>query len=158
MEESSRRRQASANSTVTLAEDRWRGANVTLKEKLGSSFQISAFTRIYNDTCNFTETKQKLLSVLASIEHEQLRSKDMSIMFERLEEVLGLRGIQQYLFISVVRSIEEIANGYLTVLAAGGIQLSLQGEWDSERIIKRVLVRAADGELRERALSQLSGG
>lgn len=44
------------------------------------------------------------------------------------------------------------------MLADSGIQLSLQGEWDSEKIIKKVLVRATDGELRERGLAQLSGG
>lgn len=90
------------------------------------------------------------------MESQQL--SDRSLVLNRLSEVLGARGIQQFLFINVIRQIEEIANRYLTILAEGGIQLSLQGEWDTEKIIKRVLVRAADGELRERGLAQLSGG
>ena len=71
-------------------------------------------------------------------------------MLEGLEDVLGPRGIQHYVFLSVLRQIESIANAYLTVLAEGGIQLSLQGDEDGEKIVKSVLVRSAGGQLRER--------
>lgn len=106
-----------------------------------------------------------MLESIADLEESLKKNEEIndnlngeSIVLGRLSEVLGPRGIQQFLFISVIRQIEEIANNYLNVLADGGIQLSLQGEWDTEKIIKKVLVRAADGELRERGLAQLSGG
>lgn len=77
---------------------------------------------------------------------------------EKLGEILGPRGIQHYVFLDVVRQIETISNSFLSILADSGIQLSLQGEAETEKIVKNVLVRSTDGELRERGLSQLSGG
>ena len=38
------------------------------------------------------------------------------------------RGIQHYVFMTVIKQLEEIANAYLAVLAEGGIQLVLEGE------------------------------
>ena len=37
------------------------------------------------------------------------------------------RGIQHYVFMSVIKLLEDIANSYLQVLAEGGIQLALEG-------------------------------
>lgn len=79
-------------------------------------------------------------------------------VLERLAEVLGPRGIQHYVFMGVIRLLEQIANAYLDVLANGGIQLTLQGDEDTDKIVKTVSVRASDGEFKERSLSQLSGG
>lgn len=79
-------------------------------------------------------------------------------MLDRLASALGPRGIQHYVFLGVLSQIESIANAYLAILADGGIQLALQGDEDADKIVKSVLVRAANGELRERGLSQLSGG
>ena len=79
-------------------------------------------------------------------------------MLERLGEIFGPRGIQQYVFMNVVRQLEDIANAYLGILAEGGIQLILQGEDDADKIVKSVVIRSADGTYKERALSQLSGG
>ena len=104
------------------------------------------------------ESIAALEEILKLNEAESQSLSAQSVVLGRLSDVVGARGIQQYLFISVIRQIEEIANGYLNILADGGIQLSLQGDWDTEKIIKKVLVRAADGELRERGLAQLSGG
>ena len=97
-------------------------------------------------------------TVLESNDKRSAGWGEQALVLRRLAEVLGPRGILQYVFIGAMRLLEEIANTYLTLLADGGIQLSLQGEWDSEKMIKKVLVRAADGELRERGLAQLSGG
>lgn len=73
-------------------------------------------------------------------------------------EVLGPRGVQHYIFMSVIRVLEEIANLYLKVLAGGGIQLQLQEDKEGDKITKGVVIRGADGKFRERGLSQLSGG
>ena len=62
------------------------------------------------------------------------------------------------MFIGVLKQLETIANAYLQVLADGGVQLTLQGDDDADRIVKAVWVRSADGTMRERGLSQLSGG
>lgn len=84
-------------------------------------------------------------------------------------------GIQHFIFIDLVRQIEGIANDYLSVLAEGGIQLSLSSTSEtvtatsssttssasalgSEKIVKSVFVRTADGRFQERGLAQLSGG
>ena len=58
----------------------------------------------------------------------------------------------------VLRQLEGIANTYLDILADGGIQLSLESDENADRIVKSVLIRTSDGNFRERALSQLSGG
>ena len=57
-----------------------------------------------------------------------------------------------------MRQLETISNSYLEVLAEGGIQLSLQSDLEADKIVKSVMIRASDGNYRERALSQLSGG
>ena len=95
---------------------------------------------------------------LGALQTENELQYNNMIVFTRLVDVFGPRGVQQFLFVSVIRQLEEIVNGFLTLLADGGIQLSLQGEWDSEKIVKKVLIRSMEGELLERSLDQLSGG
>jgi DNA repair exonuclease SbcCD ATPase subunit len=80
-------------------------------------------------------------------------------ILERLDDVFGPRGIQHFVFMQTIQQLENIANLYLLILAEGGIQLTLQSSDTDDKIMKSVFIRsAADGEYRERALSQLSGG
>lgn len=73
-------------------------------------------------------------------------------VLERLEELLGPRGIQHFVFTGVLGQLQGAANAYLEVLAEGGVQLQLQGE-EEDRIVKAVTVRAADGRLKVRAIN-----
>ena len=90
--------------------------------------------------------------------NEKIDLKRNSIILEQLASIIGPRGIQHYIFTGVLRLLESIANSYLSILADGGIQLSLHSDEDADKIVKSVLIRASDGKYHERALSQLSGG
>lgn len=84
---------------------------------------------------------------------------ERQVILERLIEIFGVRGIQHFIFMKTLQQIESIANNYLLVLAEGGIQIALSSDTDADKIIKTILIRSpTDGEYRERALSQLSGG
>ena len=115
------------------------------------------------------QDSQKILqaqsSILFKLEEEAKESgnekidlKRNSIILEQLASIIGPRGIQHYIFTGVLRLLESIANSYLSILADGGIQLSLHSDEDADKIVKSVLIRASDGKYHERALSQLSGG
>ena len=95
---------------------------------------------------------------MKSLEEKRLVASKNSIVLEQLEQIFGPRGIQHFVFTGVLKQLELIANEYLNILAEGGIQLSLQGDLDADRIVKSVSIRYADGTYKERALSQLSGG
>lgn len=56
-------------------------------------------------------------------EHSAIASR--SLVMEMLINVFGPRGIQNFVFLGLLKQIEFIANSYLNVLADGGIQLSL---------------------------------
>ena len=60
------------------------------------------------------------------IETSDLKN-NQSLKLTKLLDIFGPRSIQQYIFIDIIKSIERIANGFLNILAQGGIQLSLQG-------------------------------
>jgi DNA repair exonuclease SbcCD ATPase subunit len=130
--------QSQANVTIALLEDRINSAKQGLAVKSAPLLELEA--------------------AVAAADRDKEDIIARSAVMERLGEVLGPRGIQHYVFMGVIRLLEQIANAYLDVLACGGIQLTLQGEEDSDKIVKTVSVRAADGEFKERSLSQLSGG
>lgn len=79
-------------------------------------------------------------------------------ILNKVAELFGARGVQHYVFMVVIKILEGIANLYLEVLADGGIQLRLTEDEEGDKIVKGVVIRGADGEFRERGLSQLSGG
>jgi DNA repair exonuclease SbcCD ATPase subunit len=79
-------------------------------------------------------------------------------VLDKTADVLGPRGVQHYIFMTVIRVLEAVANLYLEILADGGIQLRLHEDEEGDKIVKGVVIRGADGEFRERGLSQLSGG
>lgn len=82
-----------------------------------------------------------------------------NVVLTRLMDVFGPRGIQHYIYLGVIKQIESIANTYLSLLAQGGIQITLQSDLDVDKIVKVIHIRSvSDGEYRERGLSQLSGG
>eukprot|EP01041_Mallomonas_annulata_P000109 gene109-157_t len=81
-----------------------------------------------------------------------------STVLKQLGDEFGPRGVQHFLFTSLVRQLSLIANSYLNVLSDGGIKLVLDGDNDADKIVKSVVIRSADGSFRERGLSQLSGG
>jgi DNA repair exonuclease SbcCD ATPase subunit len=126
------------NSTLALLEDRVRQAQ--------DKHRVQA------------EILAELQAVMAGLKAQENDITARGLVLERLGEVLGPRGIQHYVFMSTLKQLEAIANAYLQVLAEGGVQLTLQGDEDADRIVKTVWVRAADGAMRERGLSQLSGG
>lgn len=100
----------------------------------------------------------KLESDIANMMMTQREAVEWGSVLGDLAEALGTRGVQHFIFQSVVKQIENVANEFLSVLAEGGIQLVLEGDGDADRIVKSVLVKAAGGEMRERRLEQLSGG
>eukprot|EP01036_Dinobryon_divergens_P023323 gene23323-31654_t len=56
---------------------------------------------------------------------------NISSIREMLLNIFGTRGIQNYVFLGLLKQIEFIANKYLEVLADGGIQLSMIQEVDN---------------------------
>ena len=69
----------------------------------------------------------------------------------------GPRGIQAWTLRSAVAQLEGNARRYLDAFTDGTLDLSLALDVENDRIVKRVAV-SDGGELRDRALSQLSGG
>jgi DNA repair exonuclease SbcCD ATPase subunit len=130
--------QGQANATVLLLEDRVKQAREAAAAKAGVLYELE--------------------DAMRGIRAQEREIAARSLVLERLAEVLGPRGVQHYVFISVLKQLEAIANSYLLVLAEGGMQLTLQGDDDADKIVKAVWVRSADGTMRERGLSQLSGG
>ena len=104
------------------------------------------------------DTIKRYEDTLKSLEEKRLVASKNSIVLEQLEQIFGPRIIQHFVFSGVLKQLELIANEYLNILAVGGIQLSLQGDLNADRIVKSVSIRYADGAYKERALSQLSGG
>ena len=70
-------------------------------------------------------------SKIMNLESEHKEIADKSIIREMLINIFGTRGIQNYVFLGLLKQIEFIANSYLEILADGGIQLSLVQEVDS---------------------------
>lgn len=100
---------------------------------------------------------------------------DRSLVLAYLQDFFGPRGIQHYLFQSVIDRLEFLANTYLNILSDGGMKLQLKSDVDAEKIVKYVLVRGGNDDdsvvgasekngspvergYRERGLAQLSGG
>lgn len=130
--------QGQANATVLLLEDRVKQAREAAAAKTGVLYELE--------------------DAMRGIRAQEREIAARGLVLERLAEVLGPRGVQHYVFVSVLKQLEAIANSYLLVLAEGGVQLTLQGDDDADKIVKAVWVRSADGTMRERGLSQLSGG
>ncbi len=156
--------QVKINATVSLLAERLDAAEKNLFSKSGQDlFFIEICVLFYLILICLCYILIELVSMLDEQISNSLNEQHVLIqnatVLDKLGEVLGSRGIQHFIFLGIVMQIEQIANSYLTVLAEGGIQLKLQGEGDSsDKIMKSVYVRAADGEWKERGLSQLSGG
>ena len=130
--------QTRANATISLIEDRLKSARDSVTTKSIPLFELE--------------------DIVARGNQEKRDIVARAAVYSRLGDCLGPRGIQHYIFLGLLRQLEEIANSYLDVLADGGIRLALQGDDDGDRIIKTVSIRTADGQYMERGLSQLSGG
>jgi DNA repair exonuclease SbcCD ATPase subunit len=127
-----------ANATLTLIEDRLKSAYESVQTKSIPLFELE-------DIVSRGNREKKDIAARAAV-------------YSRLGDCLGPRGIQHFIFLGLLRQLEEIANSYLDILADGGIRLALQGDDDGDRIIKTVSIRGVDGRYTERGLSQLSGG
>jgi hypothetical protein len=95
---------------------------------------------------------------IVNIKNEQTSLSQNVTVLSKLSDIFGPNCIQHFIFFGIVNQIETIANAYLSVLANGGIQLSLYASDESDKILKTVFVLGNDGTMRERGLSQLSGG
>ena len=141
-EASATSQQGQINATATLIEDRLKQA--------------------HDKEAAHAEELRAIGAVMDALRSQEREIAARGMVLERLGDVLGPRGIQHFVFMSVLKQLETIANSYLQVLADGGVQLTLQSQGDddqmADRIVKAVWVRAADGSMRERGLSQLSGG
>ena len=91
-----------------------------------------------------------------STEQESLR-REITVL-EKLADLFGVRGVQHFIFMSVIGALEKLTNHYLEVLADGGIKLRLEEDKEGDKIVKGVMIRGSDGEFKDRGLSQLSGG
>jgi hypothetical protein len=83
--------QGRENATVALLEDRLRAAKETLRSKSGDMFALR--------------------EVVVEAEREKGVLVGRQTVLERLGEAFGPRGVQHYVFMGVVRQLEDIANG-----------------------------------------------
>ena len=104
------------------------------------------------------EAVKEIQDALTALTAEQDTVYRQMVILDKLEELFGVRGVQHFMFMEVVGMLENLANLYLQVLADGGIQLRLEEDAEGDKIVKGVTIRGADGEFRDRGLSQLSGG
>ena len=104
------------------------------------------------------EALKQIEDALTALTAEQDTVYRQMVILDKLEELFGVRGVQHFMFMEVVGMLENLANLYLQVLADGGIQLRLEEDAEGDKIVKGVTIRGADGEFRDRGLSQLSGG
>lgn len=149
------------NSSLALIQERIDANKMLLEEKESKASLIHYLVPLYNITFGELDLKVEMEAKLLMLDEERKTISDQLTIFERLLSVFGPRGIQSYIFKGIISQIEVIANSYLEVLAAGGIHLSLFDESEdyTEKIMKSVWIRGnADGKLKERGLSQLSGG
>jgi DNA repair exonuclease SbcCD ATPase subunit len=79
-------------------------------------------------------------------------------VLDNTAQMMGVKGVQHFIFMSLIKVLETIANLYLQALADGGVQLVLSEDEEGDKVVKGVTIRGADGEFRSRGLSQLSGG
>lgn len=103
-------------------------------------------------------TISQLDAELQGLEEELQLQQTHADVLSKTVTYFGPSGVQHYIFMKVIRVMERIANVYLQILAEGGIELRLKEDKNADEVLKTVSIRGADGEFRERALSQLSGG
>ena len=141
--------------TINLLGDRINLLNNTIHEKKGND--IAIFYHIYT---NIIENIRMLEVTINDFEKEQKEITQQCLIFDQLISVFGPKGIQNYVFLEVIKQLEDISNSYLNVLAEGGIQLTLlesndkvntsNENSDGDRILKAVLIRGNDGKFKDR--------
>lgn len=104
------------------------------------------------------EVVKRIEDAISTLTSEQDTVHRQAVVLDKLADLFGVRGVQHFIFMEVIGMLEKLANLYLQVLADGGIQLRLEEDAEGDKIVKGVTIRGADGEFRERGLSQLSGG
>jgi DNA repair exonuclease SbcCD ATPase subunit/DNA repair exonuclease SbcCD nuclease subunit len=90
------------------------------------------------------ELQEQLERTQQSVDRLEARRRDLlhrSLILSYLTDFFGPKGIQHYIFQSVIERLEYLANTYLAFLTNDGIRLQLRSDADGEKILKYVLVR-----------------
>ena len=57
--------------------------------------------------------------IVKDLENEKSKLIQQSVIYEKLSEIFGPKGIQHFVFIGVILQLEDIANSYLSILSDG---------------------------------------
>jgi DNA repair exonuclease SbcCD ATPase subunit len=139
------------------AEDRLRERDRVFEQELASLRETFKWQQA--DLINKQRELREADDVVNGLEATKKHNYQQALLHERLTQLFGSKGIQHYLFQSATGQLEVLANNALCLLTDGGVSLKLQSDAEQEKVIKTVLFKhPVDGQWRERALSQLSGG
>jgi DNA repair exonuclease SbcCD ATPase subunit len=103
------------------------------------------------------EDADSLASVVQDLQSRLGHERHEAATLATLTDVTGPRGIQAFVLSNAVRQLQSLTQGYLDDLSDGSLRLNITID-SGDRIIRRALVREADGDFQERSLSSLSGG
>ena len=78
------------------------------------------------------------------------------VLWARVDELLGKRGLQNFVYEVAVLELQRRAAKYLEILSEDSLRLQLS--LDAQVVERRLLVRLTDGTYASRSLHQLSGG
>jgi DNA repair exonuclease SbcCD ATPase subunit len=98
-----------------------------------------------------------LASIVEDLQSQLHRASRDASTLSKLTDVMGPRGIQAFVLSNAVQQLQSLTQEYLDELSDGSLRLQIALD-SGDRIIRRALVREADGDFRERSLSSLSGG
>lgn len=118
---------------------RWKEQEGQFNVRLGI---VEEKLRLTNQTWfQLREQEVQLQQQHARSEEQRRQLVDEATVLSYLSDFFGPKGIQHFVFQSVIDRLEYLANTYLEVLANDGIRLQLRSDVDAEKILKYVLIR-----------------
>jgi DNA repair exonuclease SbcCD ATPase subunit len=120
-----------AESELLEMESLYNNCEVALASARGALSSLTdQYKQVHNVQQLISANEDSLRVSVDAIKSLEIRREELykeKYLLQSLSMIFGPKGIQQYMFLKAVRSLEEAANSYLEVLAEGGIQIKLDG-------------------------------
>lgn len=134
---------------------RWKDQEGQFNVRMGI---VEEKLRLTNQTWfQLREQEAQLQQQQARLEEQRRQLVDDATVLSYLSDFFGPKGIQHFVFQSVIDRLEYLANTYLEVLANDGIRLQLRSDVDAEKILKYVLIRQNQDVVDGTAVDALDG-